>query len=68
MEQLRDPLWAAATAGAITASYMYITLPRIDGQLRNSQWMKPAFLVALLVYMIVSAGIGGKEELLTQSF
>ena len=68
MEQLRDPIWAGGAAAAVVSVYIYLTAPRIDGQMKNSQWMKPAFLIGLLVYMITSAGIGGKEELLTQTF
>jgi hypothetical protein len=55
----REPLSAAAIAGAITAGYVYFK-NKMNGQgkLKNSEMMKPAFLVALLVYFIVSQGVG----------
>lgn len=55
----REPLSAAAIAACITAGYVYFK-NKMNGQgkLKNSDMMKPAFLVALLVYFIVSQGIG----------
>jgi len=55
----REPLSAAATAAAITAGYIFFK-GKMNGQgkLKNSDMMKPAFLVALLVYFIISQGVG----------
>ena len=55
----REPLSAAVIAGGITAGYIY-GRAKMNGQekLKNSDMMKPAFLVGLLVYFIVSQGIG----------
>jgi len=55
----REPLSAAAIAAGITAGYVYFK-NKMNGQgkLKNSEMMKPAFLVALLVYFIVSQGVG----------
>jgi hypothetical protein len=55
----REPLSAAAIAAAITAGYVFFK-GKMNGQgkLKNSDMMKPAFLVALLVYFIVSQGVG----------
>jgi len=69
MEQLRDPTWAAAVAGIITALY-------INGKARlnneaippMSTYAKPAALVAILVYFIVSNGIGKRETINTGAF
>lgn len=49
---------AGAIAAAITAAYIYVR-GRMNGEeLKNSDYFKPAFLVGLLVYFIVSQGIG----------
>lgn len=55
----REPLSAAAIAGVITAAYVFGKAKMNgEGKLKNSDMMKPAFLVALLVYFIVSQGVG----------
>lgn len=55
----REPLSAAAIASAITAGYIFFK-GKMNGQgkLKNSDMMKPAFLVGLLVYFIISQGVG----------
>jgi hypothetical protein len=61
-EYLRDPNWAAVFAGVVTALYIHG-----KAQLNNestpvtSAYVKPAALVAILVYFIISNGIGGVE-------
>jgi len=55
----REPLSAAAIAAAITAGYVFAKAKMNgEGKLKNSEMMKPAFLVGLLVYFIISQGVG----------
>ena len=64
MEQLRDPTWAAAAAGIITALYIHAKARlNNEGTLTTSAYAKPAALVAILVYFIVSNGIGKREQI-----
>jgi len=61
MEQyFREPFSAGIIAAAITMGYIY-GKAKMNGQknLKNSEYTKPAFLVGLLVYFIVSQGQGG---------
>ena len=69
MEQLRDPTWAAVAAGVITALYIH-GKARLnnEGTLTTSAYAKPAALVAILVYFIVSNGIGRVEQISTAPF
>ena len=55
----REPMSAAVIAAAITAAYVF-GKSKMNGEkkVKNSEMMKPAFLVALLVYFIISQGIG----------
>ena len=55
----REPMSAAAIAAAITAGYIYAK-GKMNGEekMKNSDYMKPAFLVALLVFFIVQQGCG----------
>ena len=66
MEQLRDPTWAAVTAGVVTALYIH-GKARLnnEGTPPTSAYAKPAALVAILVYFIVSNGIGKREAINT---
>lgn len=68
-EYLRDPTWAAVIAGAITALYIH-GKARLnnEGTLTTSAYAKPAALVAILVYFIVSNGIGKRETILNDAF
>ena len=60
----REPLSAAVIAGGATAAYVYgKNRMNGEGKLKNSDMMKPAFLVGLLVYFIVSQGAGSKESI-----
>jgi hypothetical protein len=70
MEQyLREPLSAAAIAGAITIGYVIIKARMNgEGKVKNSEFMKPAFLVALLVYFIVQQGQGAHEVIMKEPF
>jgi hypothetical protein len=69
MEQLRNPTWAAAVAGVITALYIH-GKARLnnEGTPTTSAYAKPAALVAILVYFIVSNGIGRVEPISTAPF
>ena len=55
----REPWSAALIAAAATVGYVYVR-GKMNGQgkVRNSDYAKPAFLVALLVFFIVSQGNG----------
>jgi hypothetical protein len=50
---------AAVIAAVITAGYVYAR-GKMNGEekLKNSDYMKPAFLVAILVFFIVQQGNG----------
>jgi|TARA_B100000287_G_scaffold201539_1_gene190383 hypothetical protein len=68
-DYLRDPLSAALIAGALTAGYIHMR-----GKLNNepkkelAEFAKPAALNAILVFFIVSNGIGAKEAISTDPF
>ena len=55
----REPMSAAVIAAVITAGYVYAR-GKMNGEekLKNSDYMKPAFLVAILVFFIVQQGNG----------
>jgi hypothetical protein len=55
----REPFSAAVIAAAVTAAYV-MGKAKMNGEkkVKNSDMMKPAFLVGLLVYFIVSQGVG----------
>lgn len=55
----REPASAAAIAAAVTAAFVYFT-GKMNGKekMKNSDYIKPAFLVGILVYFIVSQGHG----------
>lgn len=68
-EYLRDPTWAALIAGAITALYIHGKARLNDeGTLPASAYTKPAILVAILVYFIISNGVGKRETISTEPF
>lgn len=68
-EALRDPVYAAIIGGLITAAYIHVKAKmNNEGVLQTHQYTKPAVLVALLVYFIVSQGIGAKESISTEPF
>jgi hypothetical protein len=64
MEQyLREPFSAAVIAAAVTMAYVYGKAKMNNGgKLKNSDMVKPAFLVGLLVYFIVSQGQGYSQD------
>jgi len=68
-DYLREPLSAAIFAGIATAGYIHVKgKMNNEGQLKSSQYIKPAFLVALLVYFIVSSGSATREKISTEPF
>ena len=68
-EYLRDPVYAALNAGAITAGYIHFkAYLNNEGKLELNQYTKPAVLVAILVYAIVLNGIGQREVISNEPF
>jgi len=67
-EQLKDPMWAALFAAAVTAAYIHVKNQMNSGdKLPVSAYAKPACLVALLVYFIVYSG-SSKEHISTEPY
>jgi|TARA_B100001996_G_scaffold276639_1_gene217263 hypothetical protein len=68
-DYLRDPVWAALIAGGITAAYIHVKakLNNEEG-LQTSAYAKPAALNAILVYFIISSGVGKRETISTEPF
>ena len=68
-EYLRDPLSAAIIAGAITAGYIHVKAQlNNEGKLELNKYTKPAALNAILVYFIVSNGLGQREAISNEPF
>lgn len=68
-EHLRDPMSAALIAGLITAMYIHIkAYLNNEGKLELNRYTKPAVLNAILVFFIISGGIGKKESISTEPF
>ena len=68
-EYLRDPFGASLVAGALTAGYIHMKAKlNNEGTLTTSAYAKPAALVMILVYFIVSNGIGKRETISTDPF
>lgn len=65
----RDPVSAAALAGAAVLGYIYCTAKMNNNtKLKNSAYFKPAFLVAILVFLIVQQGQGDTGAVLTTPY
>ena len=65
----REPLSAAVIAAAIVAAYIFgKSKMNNEGKLKNSDYFKPAFLVGILVYFIVSQGQGDSGPVLREPF
>jgi hypothetical protein len=62
-------LYAAIFAGVVTAGYIHAK-NKINNEkpLVTSDYMKPAVLVAILVYFIINVGMGAKETISTDPF
>lgn len=70
MEQyLKEPTWAALFAVAVTIAYIY-GKARLNNEAppQNSECMKPALLIGMLVYFIVATGINAKETISLEPF
>jgi len=68
-EQLRDPLGAAVIAAVITSGYLYLKMKmNNEAPLPLNAYTKPAILNAIMVYFIVSNGIGTKEQISVDPF
>ena len=68
-DYLRDPLSAAVIAAIITAGYIHAKAQlNIEGKLELNKYTKPAALNAILVYFIVSQGLGQREAISNEPF
>tara|TARA_B110000503_G_C6805990_1_gene273082 strand:+ start:235 stop:453 length:219 start_codon:yes stop_codon:yes gene_type:complete len=68
-DYLRDPVYAAIIAGGITAAYIHLKANlNNEGKLELNKYTKPATLNAILVFFIVSGGVGQKETISTDPF
>lgn len=68
-DYLRDPVWAALIGGLITAIYIHAKAQlNNEGKLQLSSYTKPAALNAILIYFVVSNGIGQRESISTEPF
>jgi hypothetical protein len=68
-DYLRDPMWAGLIAALITAGYIHAkTRINNEGTLPNSAYVKPAVLVAILVYFIVANGVAQRETISNEPF
>jgi hypothetical protein len=68
-QYLREPAGAAVIAGGATMAYVYGRAKmNNEGPVKNSEMMKPAFLVALLVYFIVSRGSETHETMTKEPY
>ena len=68
-DYLRDPINAALIAAALTAGYIHLKAQlNTEGKLELNTYAKPAALNALLVYFIVSNGIGQREAISNEPF
>ena len=64
----REPVSAAAIAVAVVVAYVYLTSKMNNETKKNSDYFKPAFLVGLLVYFIVSQGQGDSGPVMKEPF
>ena len=68
-DYLRDPINAALIAAALTAGYIHVKAQlNNEGKLELNKYAKPAALNAILVYFIVSNGIGQRETISNEPF
>lgn len=73
MDRLREPTYAAAAAAIITTVYIWIRARLNGDELSNSDFIKPAFLNAVMVYIIVHLGqnqtiMGPSQKIMTEPF
>jgi hypothetical protein len=68
-QYFREPFSAAIIAAGIAAIYVFIKgKMNNEGKTKNSDYFKPAFLVGLLVYFIVSQGQGDSGPVMKEPF
>jgi hypothetical protein len=68
-QYFREPVSAAVIAAAVVAGYVLVrSKMNNEEKLKNSDYFKPAFLVAVLVYFIVSQGQGDSGPILKEPF
>ena len=68
-DYLRDPMSAALIAGGLTAAYIHLKAQlNNEGKLELNKYAKPAVLNAILVFFIVSQGMGKKEAISSEPF
>lgn len=68
-QYFREPASAAAIAAAVVMAYVFIKAKmNNEGKLKNSDYFKPAFLVGILVYFIVSQGQGDSGPIMKEPF
>jgi hypothetical protein len=68
-EYLRDPMWAAFFAAAVTSLYIYVKAHiNNEGVPKTSAFAKPSALVAILTYFIVENGISTRETISAEPF
>jgi len=68
-DYLRDPVSAALVAAGLTAAYIHLkAYLNNEGKLELNKYTKPAVLNAILVFFIVSGGIGKKEAISSEPF
>ena len=68
-QYFREPLSAAVIAAAVVMGYIFVkSKMNNEGKVKNSDYFKPAFLVAVLVYFIVSQGQGDSGPILKEPF
>ena len=68
-EYLRNPNSAAVIAAAITIGYIHLRAKLNNEPVpQSSTYIKPAILNGIMVYFIISGGIGERETISTDPF
>lgn len=68
-QYFREPMSAGVIAAAVVMAYVFIKAKmNNEGKLKNSDYFKPAFLVGILVYFIVSQGQGDSGPIMKEPF
>jgi ABC-type tungstate transport system substrate-binding protein len=67
-QYFREPLSSAVIAAGVVAAYVYFKSKMNNETIKNSDYFKPAFLVGILVYFIVSQGQGESGPVLREPF
>lgn len=68
-EYLKEPMYAALFAGLVTAGYIHAKAKmNNEPPPVNSIVVKPAVLVAMLVYFIVQSGVAARETISLEPF